>query len=106
MQNISELEVHHSKRGTDGGNCEEGAKCSGGILIPYILTGWPPTCVLMMVNEARRYLATSVQLQLQEYPKNKIYYNRPNPLHNYIRFKAFMVTECSEVFSGSQPRKY
>jgi hypothetical protein len=29
-------------------------------LPPYTLVGWPPTCVFVMVNEAQRYLATSI----------------------------------------------
>jgi hypothetical protein len=60
-QNICGPELHHSKRGKEG---EKGKGRARRLMryasppSPYL--GWPPTCVIVTVNKARRYLATSI----------------------------------------------
>jgi hypothetical protein len=54
-QNICEPGLHHSKGGARGLMRYHFLS----LPVPW-LDGWPPTCVFVMVNESRRYLATSI----------------------------------------------
>jgi hypothetical protein len=55
-QNIFEPGLRHSKRGREGGNTTPFAIASP----PRTSAGWPPPCLFVTVNEAQRYLATSL----------------------------------------------
>jgi hypothetical protein len=65
-QYICELELRHSKRvqgygkGKGGGGRDKTPYALSLPLSPRISAGRPPTCVFVTVNEARRYLATSI----------------------------------------------
>jgi hypothetical protein len=64
-QNICEPQLRHSKRGREDGKGKKGSKTPYALPIPLpsrTSTGWPATCVFVTVNEARRYLATSIRL--------------------------------------------
>jgi hypothetical protein len=52
----------------EGARREQGAV----FVIPFplhISAGWSPTCVLVTVNEAQRYLATSIQYSYRNIPR-------------------------------------
>jgi hypothetical protein len=62
-QNICEPELRHRKMVREDGKSKGGARhhllSRGSIFLPYRTSAvWPPTCVFVTVNEARRYLAT------------------------------------------------
>lgn len=59
---ICEPGLHHSKRGRYDGKWKRGTKCLP--LSPHTLVGWPQ-CVFVIVNEAWRYLSTSILMQCQ-----------------------------------------
>jgi hypothetical protein len=61
-QSICEPGLRHNKRRRKYGKGGGGDKTPYALLLPFLprtSTGWPPTCVLVPVNEARRYLAIS-----------------------------------------------
>jgi hypothetical protein len=58
-QNICEPGLRHSKRGKGRWKGQVGSKTHP--LHPRNAPGWPPTCVFVTVNEARRYLAASTE---------------------------------------------
>jgi hypothetical protein len=63
MQNICEPELRHGNRGREDGKGKGGSKKPHALppsLPPGTTAGWPPNCIFVTVNEARRYLATSI----------------------------------------------